>query len=872
MSKRIWSGYFSPRFLSYPVAEILLLLLTDTSSPPMQCMAPHLPPIASVVGTTMPAPDPKLTSQVHKFFKITVVDAQSQLPIAGVQLRTVNKVIHTTDDNGVVAFYEPGAMGRDVWFTPSREGYSVPADFLGSAGYKLHAVEGASVTVNMNKTGTVPPIASQGNLQTRLAAQNVPGKQQCVTLRIVDKASKRGVPLVALNFPAGEHISDSQGIVAYCNPDHMGALSLTLSSHGYVSSNVTLQAVAGGTAQFELQRNNVAERLYRMTGQGVYRDSLLLGLTIPIKEGALNGQVLGQDSVISTVYKSKVFWTWGDTDNLSYPLGSFTTPAGTSDLPASGGLDPDAGVNFTYLGNPNGFVSGSVPGIAPTGNPTWVGAMVAVPDAAGNERLFASFAKPDSDFSALAKGLIKFDDASQTFKSVLSYPLGSDGVPGGGQAFKFANPTRQYAYFGSGLRIPSTAEAMVDPNQYEIFSPFLDGGAHQLDRSGNVLQYKWRKAATGLTLVDAAIQNAGLDSGQALNGHLHNIANGSGIGFASGSITWNEYRGRFVQIGQQKYGNPSVFGEIWYAEADTPMGPWVNARKVVSHNDYTFYNPYTHPYLSQDKGRTMYFEASYTAQFSGASRKTPRYDYNQIMYRISVDDLNLLLPVAIYDLGATLPGKFSSKPGIAPGSILYSAPFLAPDRQAAGTLAVGWNAPSCDPNRKMVTGASVAEPLFYAMPGGGNPQPSSTIPLYEYMHADGRRAYAVDASAMPASFVRAAQALAYVWTNPVTVKLPIGEFRGNLVVNAGADQCVTTGTGATSALVSLTASTTRKAASGAINYRWRLPAAAVPTPGAQCITSQTADMRLPKGLHAVVLEADDASGNISADTVLVQVK
>ena len=46
-----------------------------------------------------------------------------------------------------------------------------------------------------------------------------------------------------------------------------------------------------------IRRLNIARRLYRVTGGGIYRDSVLTGDPVPIREPLLNGQVLGQDSV-----------------------------------------------------------------------------------------------------------------------------------------------------------------------------------------------------------------------------------------------------------------------------------------------------------------------------------------------------------------------------------------------------------------------------------------------------------------------------------------------------------------------------------------------------------------------------------------------
>jgi hypothetical protein len=43
-----------------------------------------------------------------------------------------------------------------------------------------------------------------GDLQSRLVAGNVPGREQCMTVRVYDKRTQRGLPLVTLAFPTRE--------------------------------------------------------------------------------------------------------------------------------------------------------------------------------------------------------------------------------------------------------------------------------------------------------------------------------------------------------------------------------------------------------------------------------------------------------------------------------------------------------------------------------------------------------------------------------------------------------------------------------------------------------------------------------------------
>ena len=108
-----------------------------------------------------------------------------------------------------------------------------------------------------------------------------------------------------------------------------------------------------------------------------------------------------------------------------------------------------------------------------------------------------------------------------------------------------------------------------------------------------------------------------------------------------GSIAWNEYRGRWVTVFEEAFGKPSAFGEVWYAEADAPTGPWGKAVKVLSHHNYTFYNPRLHAELTPAKSPVLLFEGTYSQTFADHPLPTPRYDYNQILYRLDLDDAAL---------------------------------------------------------------------------------------------------------------------------------------------------------------------------------------------------------------------------------------
>ncbi len=104
----------------------------------------------------------------------------------------------------------------------------------------------------------------------------------------------------------------------------------------------------------------------------------------------------------------------------------------------------------------------------------------------------------------------------------------------------------------------------------------------------------------------------------------------------SGTVRWNPYRKRWVMIAGQ-IGGTSLLGEVWYAEAEQPTGPFAKAVKVVTHDKQSFYNVCHHAFLDREGGRAIHFEGTYTHTFSGNADKTPRYEYNQILYRLDLD-------------------------------------------------------------------------------------------------------------------------------------------------------------------------------------------------------------------------------------------
>jgi hypothetical protein len=100
----------------------------------------------------------------------------------------------------------------------------------------------------------------------------------------------------------------------------------------------------------------------------------------------------------------------------------------------------------------------------------------------------------------------------------------------------------------------------------------------------------------------------------------------------------------------QGLGKPSACGELWYAEAASPTGPWGKAVKILSHQNHTFYNPRLHLEFTSPDSTILIFECTFTVQFAERPNPTPRYDYNPILYRLDLNDPALKAAVQKTDL------------------------------------------------------------------------------------------------------------------------------------------------------------------------------------------------------------------------------
>ena len=149
-----------------------------------------------------------------------------------------------------------------------------------------------------------------------LAAVLAASPEKPFTIEVVDRQTGRGVPMVELTTVNHlRYLTDSNGIVAFAEPGLMHTkVFFFVKSHGYAFpkdgfgfQGKALKVVPGGTVRLEIDRLNIAERLYRVTGGGIYADSVEVGRVAPLQHPTLNGQVFGCDSVQNAVYHDKLY-------------------------------------------------------------------------------------------------------------------------------------------------------------------------------------------------------------------------------------------------------------------------------------------------------------------------------------------------------------------------------------------------------------------------------------------------------------------------------------------------------------------------------------------------------------------------------------
>jgi hypothetical protein len=422
---------------------------------------------------------------------------------------------------------------------------------------------------------------------------------------IIEQGTGWPVPLVELrtthNVPL---VSDNAGVIAFDLPELMGRPTwFAVEGHGYdVPADgfgyrgVRLTPTPGGRLTVTVQRQLPAKRLGRITGGGMFAESQQLGLDADWHEQG----ILGCDSVQTAVHQGRLHWAWGDTTLANYPLGLFHMIGATTPVKPLDSFQPPVRMRYDYVtdsdGNPR--VVAEMPG----SGPTWLSGLASVPDRDRNARLVATYVKIKPPLEPYEMGLCIWDEPTERFERHRV-------------VWKQSDTSRKLPPCPEGHPVRWTDDA---GDEWLLFGdPFP-----RLKCSATF--EAWRDPAAWQPLdVQHSVPTVGGD--ESIVPHR-------------GSIAWNAYRQKWVAVFTQLHGKPSPLGEIWYAEAPRPTGPWAAAVKVVTHSNYTFYNPRLHPEFTSAESPILLFEGTYTRQFANNPPATPRYDYNQVLYRLDLDD------------------------------------------------------------------------------------------------------------------------------------------------------------------------------------------------------------------------------------------
>ncbi len=425
-------------------------------------------------------------------------------------------------------------------------------------------------------------------------------------IEVVELGSGWPVPLVELRTTHQvRFVSDNAGRIAFDLPELMGRETwFEVLGHGYEvkadgfgQRGVRLTPEPGKTLRVEVRRTSIAQRIGRLTGAGLFAESQKLGLEGDCREPGL----VGQDSVQNAVHRGRLFWFWGDTTLARYPLGIFDGTGATTAVQPSA-LQPPLRLPLAYFTNSTGAPRGIAP--MPGSGPTWVTGVASVPDQSGAPRLVCAYMKIKPPLEAYEWSLAVWHEEKLVFEKLKTVWTKSAAapkappIPEGHPVLWNDAAGKAWLLFGNPfptLRCPATFEAWHDARTWEVLKP------------------------------QASLTGAG---GETVKPH-------------TGSIAWHPWRKRWVTVFMQSFGKPSVFGELWYAEADAPTGPWGTAVKVLSHDNYTFYNPRLHLEFTPEGSPHLFFEGTYTVQFANKPAPTARYDYNQILYRLDLNDAAL---------------------------------------------------------------------------------------------------------------------------------------------------------------------------------------------------------------------------------------
>lgn len=467
-------------------------------------------------------------------------------------------------------------------------------------------------------------------------------------ISIIDKESKSPISLVILKTISNcVFVSDNDGTVAFDLPEsisgarlgdnskqkvwfYISSPSYGVQADGFGYEGVRISPHSGDTSIIEVTRLLPARRCGRITGSGLFSESKKIGSHTDWTES----HIVGSDSVQCVEYQSKLFWLWGDTNLANYPLGIFHCAGATSSISSLSEQQEPLRIILEYFcdqtGEPRNIAR--VPGEGPT----WIFGLISMRTIDGKEKLGGYYSKiAVGSIDAYETGLVVWNDDSEMFECVLviwrKLSVLSDAIE--------TPPVSDFLTSATSGPILETAEGPSQEPTGQAFQ-WIDSSGQGWYMFGHTFP-SMRCPANFEAWLDTATWES-LEPQQPLYDAHDRVVLPHRC-----SLSYHPWRARWTVIFTEKdgvslSGRPSALGEIWYAESDSPLGPWGTAVKVLSHENYSFYNPRQHDHWASVESPNLYFEGTYTVLWTNPpALATPRYEYNQILYCVSLDDPQL---------------------------------------------------------------------------------------------------------------------------------------------------------------------------------------------------------------------------------------
>ena len=444
-------------------------------------------------------------------------------------------------------------------------------------------------------------------------------------VRVVDSSSGRGIPAARVSVLHWlDQWSDSLGYVAFQEPALATPTQLfvTVESDNYDKLAVSLNASLGRSLSLQLRRQLPAERLYRVTGPGIFRDAVLLGAKLPPAAAAvaasdsdLSHGIAGQDAMISAQFRDKIVLSFGDTRSASDGAGQTMTSNALAPTQAFSRERILDGLPLSYSLSPSGETRPSLPlhvserSVCEFGMPfarkgtndssVEIGALSAT-----SRGLFVVFTKRPrgnmgpswADCTTCCWGIARYDIDTRVYRPQVLFPLKSP---------MFGRVTASQSLV--------TTEDGVERIYFTVQKPIVRVAVSAI---ANLSAFE--EVAVASPFTDQDINRA--------------------------AVTHVASAGLFVMIAE---GREPRMGDILAATAKSLAGPWSSLCRIASSNltHNALYNPSIHTTINGSSGAEIIWSATLSDGYTTNSvhkqdgLTVPRYNYEVIMHRVRLDDI-----------------------------------------------------------------------------------------------------------------------------------------------------------------------------------------------------------------------------------------